>query len=328
MDYSSVNDSSLLKRLISVAGTLTVIFLLSIFGNGIFLQSANAVDLNHTPVCSNAHADTDSLWPPNHKFTPIGIQGVTDPDGDPVNITVQCILQDEALNTTGDGNTDYDGDGINTSIASVRSERSGNQNGRVYHIDFIATDSHGAKCGGEVTVSVNHDKNTPAVDDGRLYQSVPSSNTCGLYDINNPPIIYSTPVTFSQSWQPYQYDVDGHDPDGDVLQYSLISAPAGMVMDSASGLITWENPAPGEQTITAQVSDNRGGTDQQTYSLFVNGPPVITSTPLTKILATNVYQYQVTATDPNNDKLTYRLTQAPEGMSIDETTGLIHWIPS
>lgn len=328
MDRFSIANYASLKRFTSFSGILVFICLLSVLGSGNFARSANAVDLNHSPVCANAYANIDSIWPPNHKFTPIEIQGVTDSDGDSVEIAIQCILQDEKLNTTGDGNTEYDGDGINTSVASVRSERSGNQNGRVYHIDFIATDSHGARCGGEVTVAVNHDKKSPAIDEGRLYQSVPTSNTCGLNDINNPPIIYSTPVTFSQSWEPYQYDVEGHDPDGDVLQYTLINAPAGMTIDSAGGMITWQNPAPGEQNITVQVDDNRGETDQQTYTLFVNGPPVITSMPLGQILATSTYQYQVVASDPNSDRVTYRLTQFPEGMSIDEASGQIHWIPT
>ncbi|MDH3348879.1 MAG: hypothetical protein OEM02_12380 [Desulfobulbaceae bacterium] len=143
-------------------------------------------ELNLAPDCSVASPSQATLWPPNHKMEPIQILGVSDPDGDSVSIAIQCILQDEPLNTTGDGNTKYDGDGIDTSTALVRSERSGNQNGRFYHIDYIATDSRGARCGGEVLVTVNHAKKSPAIDEGRLYQSTPSSNICGLHSINNP----------------------------------------------------------------------------------------------------------------------------------------------
>jgi hypothetical protein len=40
------------------------------------------------------------------------------------------------------------------------------------------------------------------------------------------------------------------------------------------------------------------------------------------------YTYQVQATDPDNDTLTYSLTQAPAGMTIDPVTGRIEWTPS
>ncbi|NOZ70281.1 MAG: hypothetical protein GXP46_13830 [Deferribacteres bacterium] len=39
----------------------------------------------------------------------------------------------------------------------------------------------------------------------------------------------------------------------------------------------------------------------------------------------NTYKYQITATDPDGDELTYALKEAPEGMSIDPATGMITW---
>ena len=39
------------------------------------------------------------------------------------------------------------------------------------------------------------------------------------------------------------------------------------------------------------------------------------------------YSYQVTATDPEDDVITYGLFTAPEGMTIDLATGLITWLP-
>src|SRR4029077_5794202 len=38
--------------------------------------------------------------------------------------------------------------------------------------------------------------------------------------------------------------------------------------------------------------------------------------------------YQVVATDPDNDPLTFSLPVAPGGMTINPTTGLIHWDPT
>ena len=39
----------------------------------------------------------------------------------------------------------------------------------------------------------------------------------------------------------------------------------------------------------------------------------------------SVYTYQVKATDPDEDKLTYSLKSAPAGMTIDPKTGAIQW---
>jgi serine protease AprX len=55
--------------------------------------------------------------------------------------------------------------------------------------------------------------------------------------------------------------------------------------------------------------------------------PVVTSTPVTSATQGQVYQYPVTATDPDGDTLRFSLITAPSGMTIDATTGLILWTP-
>jgi len=134
---------------------------------------------NEPPDCSAAGADPAGLWPPNHKFVPIGISGVTDPDGDPVSITVDSIRQDEPVKEggTGSGNTCPDATGVGTSTAQVRAERAGNKkvpgDGRVYHIGFTADDGMGGTCKGEVLVCVPHDQGqgSTCVDGGALFDS-------------------------------------------------------------------------------------------------------------------------------------------------------------
>lgn len=39
----------------------------------------------------------------------------------------------------------------------------------------------------------------------------------------------------------------------------------------------------------------------------------------------NIFTYQVKATDPDGDMLTYSLKSAPSGMTINPSTGFIHW---
>ena len=56
-----------------------------------------------------------------------------------------------------------------------------------------------------------------------------------------------------------------------------------------------------------------------------NAKPVITSDP-SSATTTNSFSYQVIATDPDGDDLTFRLEGAPDGMSINQTTGKIDWM--
>ncbi len=123
------------------------------------------------PDCTKAKASPDILWPPDHKLASIAITGVTDPDGDPVTLTVTGITQDEPLNGLGDGDTCPDGFGVGTAQAQVRAERSGLGNGRVYKIVFTANDGKGGSCNGSVAVGVPHDKKDTPIDDGQKYDS-------------------------------------------------------------------------------------------------------------------------------------------------------------
>jgi hypothetical protein len=133
--------------------------------------------LNNAPECQ-AEPTIAELWPPNHRMEQIGIIGVTDPEGDPVTVTITGIYQDEPTNTVGDGNTSSDASGVGTSTAFVRAERSGTPrvpaDGRVYHIYFTGSDDRGGSCTGEVTVGVPHDqgRGRVPVDGGPLYNSV------------------------------------------------------------------------------------------------------------------------------------------------------------
>jgi cysteine-rich repeat protein len=135
---------------------------------------------NLPPDCSEAVASVDEMWPPNHKMQSVGILGVTDPDGDPLVLTVTAIGQDEPIDATGDGATCPDGVGVGLDSVSLRSERSGRGDGRFYHVTFVATDVCNATCSGEVSVVVRHDrspKKEPG-DGGPLYDSTLGMPPC------------------------------------------------------------------------------------------------------------------------------------------------------
>jgi hypothetical protein len=130
---------------------------------------------NHiaTLDCSGAVASPGQLWPPNHQLVPVQVLDVVDPGNGLVTITFTSVFQDEPVGGTGSGDTSPDAFGVGTSNLTVRSERAGNGDGRVYHIGFSAISTSGGHCTGTVTVGVpkSQGKNGGPVDGGALYNS-------------------------------------------------------------------------------------------------------------------------------------------------------------
>ena len=67
----------------------------------------------------------------------------------------------------------------------------------------------------------------------------------------------------------YQYRVSADDPDGDQVAYRLTDAPAGMGIDSATGLLVWE-PRVGAHRVVVEAYDGRGGIGEQSFDIVVS----------------------------------------------------------
>lgn len=132
---------------------------------------------NKAPDVHNAAPTLSCLWPPNHQFVNVGITGVTDPDGDPVTITITGITSDEptaGIKGAGGVKKVPDAMGVGKDTAGLRAERSGMGDGRVYEMTFVADDGTGMSATGKVRVNVPQDmkgKSCPAVDGGQLYDA-------------------------------------------------------------------------------------------------------------------------------------------------------------
>ena len=132
--------------------------------------------LNRPPDCSAAAPDPEELWPPNHAFRDVAVH-VPDPEGDPVEVAITSVFQDEPVNDVGDGDTLPDALGLESGALQLRAERSGEfevpGDGRVYHVGFSAEDERGGRCDGEVTVCVRLDQlpGNECVDQGALFDS-------------------------------------------------------------------------------------------------------------------------------------------------------------
>jgi len=121
--------------------------------------------------------------------------------------------------------------------------------------------------------------------------------------------------------------VEANDIDGDSLTFSLSANAAGLVIDSASGVITW-TPANGvdEGVVTVDVFDGTE-TVSQTFTIIVgavNDAPVITEG-ATTTLATDedtTANLILNATDADGDDITWSISGvATNGTATVSGTG-------
>ncbi|MBV7299148.1 putative Ig domain-containing protein [Enterovibrio paralichthyis] len=223
--------------------------------------------------------------------------------------------------------------------------------GDIYQYQVVASDADGDA----LTYSLSNSPAGMAITSSGLVQwAVPADLSDGSYAVqvvvsdgkydltqafdilvnasgqNSPPTITSTPMTSAAKGDTYQYQVVASDADGETLTYSLANSPAGMAITS-SGLVQWAVPAnlsDGSYTVEVVVSDSQYAVSQ-TFSIFVgssttNEAPIITSVPNAAAIAGQQYRYQVLASDPDGDALSFSLNQSPAGMVINQS-GLVEW---
>ena len=174
---------------------------------------------------------------------------------------------------------------------------------------------------------------TPTVE-GVVTVSVTATNESGsasqdfaisVISQNVEPTITSSPITLGTAGSLYTYDVEATGTP--TPTYSLSKGPLSMTIDESSGLVSWTPESAGMYEVEVNAI-NDAGTDTQNFTISVGDaktPPVITSTALTTATIGQDYSYDVDAT--GNPIPSYSLAEAPEGMSIDENTGLITWTP-
>ena len=154
-------------------------------------------------------------------------------------------------------------------------------------------------------------------------------------ELNVAPVFTSQPITQAFIGMPYSYLAMATDGNSDPLTFSLVTNPAGMTIDASTGVVSWIPTAAqiGNHTVTVHVSDDESASAEQTFTVAINGAPVIVSEPVTTAAVDIAYQYQLNTTDINNDVLTYSLGTPTAGnialgLTIDPQTGIVEWLPA
>jgi len=180
------------------------------------------------------------------------------------------------------------------------------------------------------------DSITFEVSDGKV-DSAAATVSITVTPGNDPPTANDDSATLEEDVPIVTIDVLKNDTDPDNDRLVVISATQGRngsVTINTDSTLTY---APGRNfsgndTFTYTLSDGKDGTDTAKVNMTVNAvndEPSITSKPVETARVWAPYTYGVVAKDPDpGDKLIYSLTKKPEGMTINEATGLIEWRPT
>lgn len=144
--------------------------------------------------------------------------------------------------------------------------------------------------------------------------------------INNYPVLLSVDDQIGYTNSAFKLQLSASDVNDTALTFSLQANPGWLSVNHKgllSGTPTFADT--GRTNIIVTVSDPRGLSVKDTFalSIFRNLPPVLSAIPDTTIKATVRYEYQPSASDPDNDSLRFFFAQAPNFLNVDVITGKI-----
>jgi len=149
---------------------------------------------------------------------------------------------------------------------------------------------------------------------------------------NSPPQILSTPTAEAQAGRSWQYLPEVVDPDLELLDHALDTAPVGMIIDPETGRMDWVPEMAGNFAVEWRVQDPSGAIDTQAFTIAVeapdDAPPTITSTPPVQASIDAPWVYSIQAADPDDNIDVFRVVEGPVGMQIDPATGRVDWTPA
>ena len=130
--------------------------------SGVATVTINIADTE--PPVINAAVRLNTLWPPNHRLVNVGFTlNVTDNSSGPIDTDTDVFSNEDDV-FLGSGNASPDATDIGPLTLRLRSERSGNGNGRIYLIRIVSTDpsdNSSRKC---LSVVVPKDQSSSDID--------------------------------------------------------------------------------------------------------------------------------------------------------------------
>jgi hypothetical protein len=162
----------------------------------------------------------------------------------------------------------------------------------------------------------------------------------GVNKDNRPPTITGSPPTQLMVGTAYTFTPTTQDLDGDTLVFSAEGLPSWLQIDAATGRI-WGTPTQNDVgtsgDITLDAFDQEAHSELGPFRITVmstdptpveeNRPPTIEGTPGTTATVGRPYTFAPTAADPDDDELTFSITNRPSWATFTPSTGALTGTP-
>jgi hypothetical protein len=154
---------------------------------------------------------------------------------------------------------------------------------------------------------------------------------------NRAPTITGSPGTSVNQGTAYTFTPAAGDEDGDALIFGIDAKPVWAIFDTATGRLSGTPSAADVGTyrgIVVWVSDGAMQTVLPAFDLTVMPPPspnnrapTISGTPATTVVMGAAYSFTPTASDPDNQPLTFSIRNRPGWAAFNTTTGRLQGTP-
>ena len=159
------------------------------------------------------------------------------------------------------------------------------------------------------------------------------------------PLIAGTPPTSATPDAAYSFMPTASDQDGDAILFGIDAKPSWASFDTATGQLIGTPTAADVgiyRGIVIWVTDGKAATALPAFDLTVqsqgqapgqnqpapaNRAPTIGGDPALTVVVGSVYKFTPTASDPDNDSLSFTIQNRPAWMGFDPTTGSLEGSP-
>ncbi len=191
---------------------------------------------------------------------------------------------------------------------------------------------------------------------GVVSATVTANNTVGSYNVTAEASVIGSSVAFSLTNRladtapvfnalsdqtvtevdTLAFTLSATDVNGGALTYGIDDPTSGMILNSSTGSFSWtptEGQGPGTYVTQFIVTDTTNLTDEMTITITVeedDQAPEFSMMTDQAVTETNLFTMTISATDddiPAND-LTFGMSDAPTGATLDSDSGLFSWTPT
>ena len=154
---------------------------------------------------------------------------------------------------------------------------------------------------------------------------------------NNAPTISGMPAMSIVAGDLYVFSPTASDTDNDTLTFAVSNLPSWASFNASNGTLSGrpqERDIGKHERITISVSDGQQSTGLSPFTITVverpisNSPPSIGGSPTTSVVAGDLYTFVPIASDPDDDPLTFGVSNLPTWATFDPSSGTLSGIPS